>query len=131
MDWWNSYIGIPFVNKGRERDGLDCWGLFKIVYEDRLSIFLPSYITDYTEAGINESVNSTFTEGLKKGWSRADIVREYDLVILTLAGKPFHCGIVTKPGFMLHVMRGCNSIVESYTGRMWNNRIEGIYHYEF
>lgn len=29
--WWNEYVGLPFADKGRTREGCDCWGLVRLV----------------------------------------------------------------------------------------------------
>src|SRR3989338_8977995 len=30
----DKYLGIPYRHRGREMDGLDCWGFLKFVYAD-------------------------------------------------------------------------------------------------
>ena len=41
--WSATYIGAPWSARGRDRDGLDCWGLVRLVYRDRLFRDLPDY----------------------------------------------------------------------------------------
>lgn len=43
LAWVNDYVGVPFVENGRTRDGWDCWGLVLAVYRDRLGLELPDY----------------------------------------------------------------------------------------
>lgn len=44
----DQYLGIPFLNKGRDREvGLDCWGLAMVIFHDR-GIELPEY--NYVDA---------------------------------------------------------------------------------
>ena len=43
VNWTSRYVGIPFVDGGRGIDGLDCWGLFLLVYLEQFGIELPSY----------------------------------------------------------------------------------------
>ena len=41
--WVNDYVGVPYVENGRRRDGWDCWGLVVAVYRDQLAIDLPDW----------------------------------------------------------------------------------------
>src|SRR5687767_9653450 len=42
-----SVIGTPFVAKGRDRVGLDCWGVIVLAYRELLGVELPGYESDY------------------------------------------------------------------------------------
>lgn len=130
--WWDKYIGLPFLNKGRDKEeGLDCWGLLRLVHRDMLGVTHPSYEEDYQESTANTEVASAFYSGMEGPWEEVSSApKELDVVILTLSGKPFHCGVVTVPGYMLHILKGCGAVVESYTNRHWLRRIDGIYRYK-
>jgi NlpC/P60 family len=43
LAWINDYVGVPYVENGRGRDGWDCWGLVLAVYRDRLELELPDW----------------------------------------------------------------------------------------
>ncbi|MBT4018537.1 MAG: peptidoglycan endopeptidase [Alphaproteobacteria bacterium] len=45
--WANSYIGIPYVDRGRDRMGCDCWGLVRLVFIEQFDITLESLHEDY------------------------------------------------------------------------------------
>ena len=43
-DWVGGYVGIPFVDCGRERvPGVDCYGLARLVQIERFGIELPRF----------------------------------------------------------------------------------------
>jgi len=42
-DWVNDYIGLPYRLNGRERDGLDCWGLISLVWREKRGIQIPDF----------------------------------------------------------------------------------------
>lgn len=130
--WWNDYIGLPFLKNGRDRAGLDCWGLARLAYLDNLGIDLPSFGGCYelVNAGIVEQ--ERLRDDVIQGWSEVtgEAYLPFDLIICTLGSNPFHCGLITRPGEMLHIMAGCDAVVETYTGRGWQRRLEGVYRYE-
>ena len=41
--WFEDYVGIPFVDLGRDRSGIDCYGLIRLLYSERLSVEMPDY----------------------------------------------------------------------------------------
>ena len=130
--WWCNYIGLPFLKNGRGREGLDCWGLGRLTYADNLGVDLPSFGGSYDVVNAGFEEQERLRDDVIKGW--VDVTKEthkpFDLIIFTLGGNPFHCAVVTKPGEMLHIMEGCNAVVEAYTGRGWQRRLEGVYRYE-
>lgn len=46
-------MGLPYVKYGRTRSGLNCWGLCRLIYKERLTIELddlsPHYSAVYAE----------------------------------------------------------------------------------
>lgn len=41
--WANDYVGIPYVVNGRDRTGLDCWGLLILAFREQRGIELPDW----------------------------------------------------------------------------------------
>lgn len=108
--WVNDYIGIPYVDGGRDRDGVDCYGLVRLVLAERRGILLP----DYSEIAADDlaRVARAFRAGLKLDiWRPVTEPREFDGVLMVHWGKDGrtfrrrrdHCGIVTTAGNVLHV----------------------------
>lgn len=129
--WWNNYVGLPFAALGRDRLGCDCWGLVRMVCETEFGVHLPDYGDGYEDPYDRDKVAAHIER------TKADFVavepgqeKEGDLVALFVSGKPWHVGIVTEPGSMLHLMEGTQATVEQYTSRRWSHRVEGFYRYE-
>lgn len=132
MEWVIPYIGLPFKEFGRDMTGCDCWGLVRILYQDRFKIELPSYADRY--AGCVD------TQGLPKlidaessAWDEVipGQEREGDVIVFRMRGVAMHTGFVVRPGVMLHVYEGIDAVIEDYNrSRHWNGRILGIFRHE-
>lgn len=121
MHWVQRYKGLPFSPRGRTRDGVDCWGVVRMVYAEVLGIELPSYadakVTDEERAEVErifrgEIDNAPWTEvpdGDERPFDLAYFRRFAD-------GAATHVGVVLGGGLMLHAEEGPRSLsrVESY-----------------
>lgn len=126
---YSKYLRVPYVNKGRDLAGWDCYGLYRWLVHERFGILLPSYSEEYQDAVLDPAVGVAFstyrptvTEPVLAGTEQ-----EGDGIVFLIEGVPWHCGYVMTPGTMLHARRGCGTVFERYTAPQWNKRIEGIY----
>ena len=62
----NDLIGVPFADRGRDLDGLDCWGLLRVVYQ-RMGIDLPSHAEAYQTAADRAEITA-LVEGDLPSW---------------------------------------------------------------
>ncbi len=46
LSWLNRYIGKPYKWGGRTIDGVDCYGLVKLIYAEQYQRILPDWVTD-------------------------------------------------------------------------------------
>jgi len=76
--WARNYIGLPHCHGGRDRSGLDCWGLVTLVYEEVLGIMLPE-LPGITTQGVF-AVSREIATQRTAGWTRIE--------------RPIECGIV-------------------------------------
>jgi cell wall-associated NlpC family hydrolase len=129
--WCGDYIGLPFKDKGRDRDGFDCWGLVRAVMGEVFGMEdLPDYSAAYEAARDRVSVAKAVAVGLAQGWlqlSPGEDIREGDLIILKLAGRPWHCAVSAGGDWMMHVCDGSGVVLEHWTLEPWKNRVEGFY----
>lgn len=131
MEWTEQYIGIPFAEHGRNREGLDCWGMLRLVYRERLSIALPSYSERYVSTADREELARLIRSELSP-WRLLPpgAERPYDAILIRVRGEPMHVAVVASAGWMLHVLRGAATCLERYDRSLWKHRIKGFYRYE-
>lgn len=126
----NRYIGIPYLFQGSTLHGADCIGLVRIFYQDEYSIMLPNYASILNGQDAKE-IRSLFGSAMSSDvWTRVDLPKEGDVVLLNVFGTPFHCGVYIPGNKMLHILKNTDSVVEKLSGIRWKNRIEGFYRYK-
>lgn len=129
--WASRYIGIPFKDGGRDRDGCDCWGLVRLVYAERHGILLPHHDGRYSSTRDVEALEAVRTSELaSEAWRPAseDEAAVGDVMLFEL-GQLWHVGIIVGRGLVLHVMRGVEACVERIDTPAWMCRSRGIYRY--
>jgi cell wall-associated NlpC family hydrolase len=122
----NSYIGIPYTNRGRDREGVDCWGLVQLWYQEQLNITVDDYLYAYTAANDFESVSDAIKKH-KKEWKAVDEPQFGDVLVFKIAGYPMHVGIKMHGDDFLHAFQGTQSCLERLSGIAWNRRLHEVY----
>lgn len=144
--WVRDYVGIQFTPRGRRRDeGLDCWGLIRLVYAEQWGVYLPSFDADYADvtdaAGVAAVAQACVgpRELVHGGpvvapahWTPLDesSAKCGDLVRFRLANDLVHVGMVVGPGEMLHAFPGCDSCKERYDRPTWVRRVVAHLRYQ-
>lgn len=114
MSWHHTYVGIPFVDGGRDMGGCDCWGLVRLIYRRELGITLPSYgeISARDLIAVSRAVtfghNGSAWQAVQNGAGRA-----FDVVVMAYPGKRIvgHVGLITGAGDVLHTEHSSASVV--------------------
>jgi len=129
LSWVRGYLGLPYLDKGRSRSGVDCWGIACLVYAGELGIELPSYDDRYANAAEREEISAIVAEAAASPtWSPVKRPRAFDIAVFKLDKGGSHIGIVVERGQMLHVVEtGDFTHVEAYDGLRWDNRLLKIY----
>lgn len=129
--WAGHYIGLPFQDHGRDRSGLDCWGLVRLVMAEQFNIALPSHVHEYQRTTQVERI-STLIEREVQHWKLVSAGQEVcgDVIVLRVRGRPMHVGLVLGDRQMLHIELGINSVIERYSAPRWADRIAGFYRYK-
>jgi cell wall-associated NlpC family hydrolase len=129
--WAGHYIGLPFFDHGRDRSGLDCWGLVRLALGEQFGVALPSYAHEYQRSTQGDKISALIErEALK--WKPVPAGNEVcgDVIVLRVRGKPMHVGLVLGDRLMLHIEAGINSVIERYSGTNWAERVSGFYRYK-
>ena len=123
----NKYIGIPYVNKGRNFDGCDCYGLVLLIYKNELKkSLLPA--DSYSNSEDLAQVYPLIKQGiaLLDGYE-VDIPEVGDIVVFRLRGVPSHIGIYVGGNQVIHIMRSTHSCIEKLNSRRLKGRVDGFY----
>lgn len=128
--WVAAYVGIPYRALGRDEEGVDCWGLVRLIYAGRLGVGLPAYDGRGFSGRASVSDVAALVESAKRTcWHEvpeADAAVP-DVVLLRVRGQPIHVGVLVAPKVMLHSLAGHDSAVERLDGLLWSNRIMGFW----
>jgi cell wall-associated NlpC family hydrolase len=129
--WVEAYIGIPFKDRGRTREGLDCWGLVRLVLAEQYGVDLPSYEARYETTSDRVAVAKLFfQEATSSRWRRLTLAQAEppDALTMTVLGVS-HVGLLVAPERFLHVLPGRETCVERLRPH-WQARIEACYRHE-
>jgi len=129
--WAGRYIGLPFTAGGRTRDeGVDCYGLVRLVLGEVYGAELPRYSLMWHGRDDWPRLTAALEAGARD-WHRVprERVRVGDVVLLAIAGKALHLGLVvdTRPLWMLHIGEGFNAALERLDGPLWRHRVTAFY----
>lgn len=130
-EWANEYVGLPWASKGRDRSGCDCWGLLRLVLDERFGLAgLPLLDEhEYRDDGDHAALARSMTGFRDLHFLPVAMGQERtgDAIMVRMRGLPFHVGVVVAPGWMLHIEEGKDACLECYLRTAWKRRIEGVY----
>ena len=133
-EWVERYIGIPFVEYGRSREGCDCWGLLYVVLREQFGCAVPSYsdktwkcgVSTYEKIQNRKEIANIMGEG-KSLWKPTTSPKPGNGILLTQAGLACHVGVVISSTHMLHTEEHINSVIADFTGLAWRRKVAGMY----
>jgi cell wall-associated NlpC family hydrolase len=131
MTWTRNYVGLPFLRNGRNRDGLDCWGLVHLVYREVLGVNLPFFNDVFADNKAETYIRiGHIMREQREFWSNPSTQKPFDIVHLRTGRHAFHVGIAVDEHQFLHVDEGVDSVIESFRCPLWRNRLDWIYRYK-
>ncbi|ORE87827.1 NlpC/P60 family protein [Aurantimonas sp. 22II-16-19i] len=128
--WTARYVGLRFRPHGRDRNGVDCWGLHRLVLADECAIAVPSYADAYVSLAEAAEIAAVLDgQRAAEPWLPVEPGRErmFDMAVFrdgTIAG---HVATVVVPGEMLHVSAHHPARVEPYNTGEWQPRFLGFH----
>jgi probable lipoprotein NlpC len=130
--WSNPYIGLPWREKGRDRNGVDCWGIARLPLLEIKGVETPDYSGGYVSVAAREELARLFADTRASPWRPIERNKEeaFDIVVFARAGFETHVGLVVEPGRMLHVEAHGESHITGYRDGRWNRRLAGFYRHD-
>ncbi len=127
-----GYVGIPFLDHGRDRRGCDCWGLVRLVHllEERIELPLHGEVSARELLEIARRVRAATASAV---WvDVTDRPRQaMDVVLMKAAeakgSRAWHLGIMRDPKTILHTEEGVDSHLMALDDDVWGrHRIVGF-----
>lgn len=127
--WAASLINdrISFKERGRDRSGLDCWGLVKLAYLECFNKSVDGYEGEYESIRDFNHLHELFDKHRPESWQEVKPEKPGDVILLRLRGRPIHVGLVLGNQRMIHIEERIQVCVENYTNAVWRNRVLGFY----
>jgi cell wall-associated NlpC family hydrolase len=126
MEWAEQYIGLQYRELGRDRDGLDCWGLVVMVMREQLGLEVDEFPI------AKESGTAEWPEVERREAQPFDVCVMYSIWRHPLRGlqrAPIHCGLVAPRARVLHIERHTACVCIPIARLEQRNRIKGFYRY--
>lgn len=118
--WWVKYIGIPYLDKGRDPSGLDCWGLVRWVYAEERNLILPSL---HHHDGL-DSIRQMLAQHIDD-YEKLDKPEPWAIALFRSMITAMHVGIMIDDTRMLHAVNGKDTCIEPVA--TYQFRLKGFY----
>lgn len=120
-------VGVPFLDRGRDYAGWDCWGCLRCGIRDVLGVDIPSYAAHYRTARDQRRIAALMERDRPALWTEVAAPAPMDGILLRIDGRPTHVGLVIDGRRFLHVERGIDTVLEDFGGVQWRERVLGFY----
>jgi len=137
----NKYIGLPYKHKGRDFKGVDCYGLFRLIFQEEKGITLPDYTElkiDYDKNWYKNKDNNHFLncQGTVDGtfWDTISTkpYKKFDLLLFYLKSPLIanHCGLYLQDSKFIHIYEDTTSTINSLDDLFWSSNLYGVIRYK-
>jgi len=121
-----DYIGIPFAEQGRDHNGLDCYGLVRLVMAECYGVATRDYC-DYHTSRPKDCAGLIRGAQREPEWVKVSAPVCGDVVLLNILGMPAHCGIYAGHGDFIHASHEAGVCLERLSAPIWSRRIAGFF----
>lgn len=126
--WVSNYIGIPFASGGRDRSGLDCYGLVRLVLREQYGYDLPRLSGGYTNALDVAETKALFIKNVPLLCAqKIDAPEEKAVALLRMGGMLCHVGLYAGDGCIIHSRHRLGVVCERLTSPLITGSVEGWY----
>lgn len=125
--WVQDYIGIPFISGGRDRTGLDCYGLIRLILIEQYGCTLPLLDGKYDNALNLYDTSPLFFQQLPILTEKIAGPQERALALLEMHQLPCHLGLFCGGESIIHSRAGVGVVVERLDSRRLPGKIVGWY----
>lgn len=129
-DFIIKIMSMPFMDKGRDYDGGDCFAVVYLAYRDVFGVQLPKYLDEYDDAGESSATRTQIKDAVlqhKRKWEQVESPQAMDVVLFCLGGQPLHVGLMIDKKSFIHCEKKIGVVIESLNDTRWVLRKEGIY----
>lgn len=130
MTDWNKYVGLPHLPHGRDWDGVDCWGLVRLVFREERGVRLPSYVGRCPALDESRDLASLITSERDAGpWEKVEHPQPFDVLLFRVGAYETHVGVAVDAHHMLHSFGGAGAVIVRVDSARWKTRLVGVYRY--
>lgn len=123
---YGDLIGVQYKKSGRDKSGMDCYGLVKELY-DRMGRNLPDYATPDETSLIQQLIS----EERDKSFEELKEPKEGCIALFRIPPYTLHMGIVLKGGEkFIHILENRNVAIEKLNHRIWSKLLIGYYEWK-
>lgn len=129
-EWTQKYVGIPFVSGGRTEQGLDCYGLIRLIHLNEYNIELPLLNENYEDALNAEETKDLFGKYIPVILGhKIELPEEKAICLMRTSNRLLtHVGMYAGDGFIIHARNKTGVVCERINSPLLTGRIEGWYH---
>jgi len=118
----SDLIGIPYKPHGRDKSGMDCYGIVIEVLH-RKGITVPDVFYKDTTMENNKLVLEILEKGIPN--TKVDKPEEGAIVEILVMGQPSHVGVCLGDRTFIHALKKIGVVIESLS--RYQNKIKGYY----